>query len=425
MNVSESPSRGTSGLFFPDIPYEDAGETYSQHLSPLYEIIDELKRKSSVTGAASSGSRLITLWDKLRSEPLGPSEEVLGAVIEDDESAAGLSFPVVCACQGLGLSSVLSNGRRRPSCDMRYSRARTSFGYSSPVRNGNGGLSEIGTGQPQRDHELGECPDCGRCYTPVGMYVRRNVRNDLYSLSASQIPINLRRMEMNCSLDTSRGGRLEAPRHAEALLRVTPQLRIISPASRDMNVVVASNTDNFFSFFNMSVQRNSNSTSNPDISVGNGVSTKTISTQGISDVTSDYKTSMKRDIANQQAAEELASLLLTCSHEMSLEDFGIVESETFTSIFGFVHSLHDMDRRMAGIAALDALVEAPSADDEKKAIKFANTLSGGLRSARGNYEFLSAIAKALGHMARKNVDFVESEITRALEWLRTERSDRR
>jgi hypothetical protein len=38
---------------------------------------------------------------------------------------------------------------------------------------------------------------------------------------------------------------------------------------------------------------------------------------------------------------------------------------------------------------------------------------------------LSAVSKALGHMAKKNVDFVESEVTRALEWLRTERSDRR
>ena len=82
-----------------------------------------------------------------------------------------------------------------------------------------------------------------------------------------------------------------------------------------------------------------------------------------------------------------------------------------------------------GLAALDALivVEAPSADEEKKGIKFANALSNGLRSANGDFEFLSAVSKALGHMALRtaNVDFVESEVTRALEWLRTERSDRR
>jgi hypothetical protein len=82
---------------------------------------------------------------------------------------------------------------------------------------------------------------------------------------------------------------------------------------------------------------------------------------------------------------------------------------------------------MAGIAALDALIEAPSADEEKKAIKFANKLSNGLRTGAADYEFLSAVTQALGHMAKRatNVDFVESEIVRALEWLRTNRSDRR
>jgi hypothetical protein len=70
---------------------------------------------------------------------------------------------------------------------------------------------------------------------------------------------------------------------------------------------------------------------------------------------------------------------------------------------------------------------APSADEERKAIKFANTLSNGLRTAKGDFEFLSAVSKALGHMAKRtaNVDFVESEVTRGLEWLQTERSDRR
>lgn len=76
---------------------------------------------------------------------------------------------------------------------------------------------------------------------------------------------------------------------------------------------------------------------------------------------------------------------------------------------------------------MDALLTAPSADEERKVIQFANTLSQGLRNGAGDFEFLSAVSKALGHMARgsSNVDFVESEITRALEWLRTDRSDRR
>lgn len=142
----------------------------------------------------------------------------------------------------------------------------------------------------------------------------------------------------------------------------------------------------------------------------------------------DYRKSLVRDRANQQAASELASLLFSLFHEMSLEDYGTVESEVFTSVFSLVHDTLKTNR-MAGLAALDALivVEAPSADEEKKGIKFANALSKGLQSAHGDFEFLSAVSKALGHMALRtaNVDFVESEVQRALEWLRTERSDRR
>ena len=135
---------------------------------------------------------------------------------------------------------------------------------------------------------------------------------------------------------------------------------------------------------------------------------------------------MARQKANEEAASELSSVLWILAHEMSLEEYGIIESEVFTSVFALIHA-HESEKRMAGLAALDAMIDAPSADEEKKAIKFANTLSKGLRSAQGDYEFLSAASQALGHMAMRstNVDFVESEIATALEWLRTERSDRR
>lgn len=110
-----------------------------------------------------------------------------------------------------------------------------------------------------------------------------------------------------------------------------------------------------------------------------------------------------------------------------VQDYGSVESEVFTYVFALVHDASDTNKRMAGLAALDALIDAPSADEEKKGIKFANALSNGLRAAHGDFEFLQALSKALGRMAQKtaNVDFVESEVTRSLEWLRTERSDRR
>ena len=222
------------------------------------------------------------------------------------------------------------------------------------------------------------------------------------------------------------------PKHAEELLEVTPQLRIISSSSTDMNVAGTSASNNLLSTVLSSTPfqhhfHPMNNKSAADNGAGNGNSTAGNPSTTSSSTTSDYKASLMRDRFNHVAATELASLLWICAHEMSLEDYGRVESKTFTSVFALVHSKDNMDRRMAGLAALDALIDAPSADEERKAIKFANTLSGGLRSARGNYEFLSAVSKALGHMATRtaNVDFVESEVTRALEWLRTDRSDRR
>jgi hypothetical protein len=140
----------------------------------------------------------------------------------------------------------------------------------------------------------------------------------------------------------------------------------------------------------------------------------------------DYRVALSRDKANQKAAAELASFMWVLAHEMSLDNYGYVENDVFTSIFSLIHAA-DPSSRMAGVAALDALIEAPSADEEKKAIKFANNLSNSLRSPNGDFEFLCAVSKSLGHMAVRatNVDFVESEITRALEWLRSDRSQRR
>jgi hypothetical protein len=198
------------------------------------------------------------------------------------------------------------------------------------------------------------------------------------------------------------------PQHALAMLQSTPQLRILSPTSTDMNLSGRAGDRNLF------LQLFSGDNKDATVPMTN------------SSGFDEYKQSLVRDRANHQAASELASLLWVLSHEMSLEDYGIVESDVFSSVFGLVHS-SEKEKRMAGLACVDALLAVPSADEEKKAIKFANTLSTGLRAAHGDYEFLSAVSKALGHMAQRtaNVDFVESEVTRALEWLRTDRSERR
>jgi hypothetical protein len=231
----------------------------------------------------------------------------------------------------------------------------------------------------------------------------------------------------------------DEPHHANALLFATPQLRFISPASTDMQGGGKIQSNNIFiAVLQAAVERtNIGSSSGGGITMNNHTSTTTTSESimgGNNNSTGnmiggqqdEYHRTILRDRSNQLAAAELASLLWVLAHEMSLEDYGVVESQVFTAVFALVHST-DKERRMAGLAAIDALLAAPSADEERKAIKFANTLSNGLRSAHGDFEFLSAVCKALGHMVTRtaNVDFVESEVTRALEWLRTDRSDRR
>jgi hypothetical protein len=151
----------------------------------------------------------------------------------------------------------------------------------------------------------------------------------------------------------------------------------------------------------------------------------------------DYHTSLLRQSANRRAALELASFMRLLSDEIPQEEFIAVEKEVHTKVFALVHSKTPRaDDRLAGVAALDALLSVPSADEERRAIRFGNSLSNGLKitatassssSTTVDYEFVSAIARALGHMATgsTNVDRVEFEIGRSLEWLRSERSDRR
>jgi hypothetical protein len=210
----------------------------------------------------------------------------------------------------------------------------------------------------------------------------------------------------------------DEPQHADALLQATPQLRFLSPASTDMQGAGKVHSHNLVSFvIHAAVEGTAH--------LKDGfIESSTMVTAGGGHA--EYRASMLRDHANELAASELTSLLWVLAHEMSLENFGTVENQVFTAVFAMVHSTIK-ELRMAGVAAIDALVVAPSADEERKAIKFANTLSNGLRTAKGDFEFLSAVSKALGHMAKRtaNVDFVESEVTRGLEWLQTERSDRR
>ena len=218
-----------------------------------------------------------------------------------------------------------------------------------------------------------------------------------------------------------------ASSHADNLLRSTPHLRHLSPASVDLDG--RGNFPTSRSFLSQILSPSQQA-------LAPGLTTQSMATEvnggsskkgknSFSPMV-DYGTCKARSRANRQASLEFAAFVRVLAHEMSLEQFAAVETEVFTAIFALVHS-NDSINRLAGVAALDALIDVPSADEEKKQIKFANNLSNGLRANNVEYEFLAAIAGALGCMAvgAANLDYGEFEITRSLEWLRTDRSDRR
>ncbi len=383
-----------SSRYFPEI---NDDRSSNPNLSPLNEIIQELKRKNVVASAASGGPQLAL---DSRSDPWGSSEVAFG--VEND-------------------SGTVSFGGNDRSSKMLPVRPSLLSAFGNSKRESSAGLQQLNQNGHESLSQKSQRQQHGN-----GKDVRSN---------GSKLP-HTNGQDTNTSTTKSRRKSMlnpwvsaPPPKHAEELLQVTPQLRIISSSSTDMNVAGSPGSNNVLGAVLSSTPfqhhfHPSNTINGVD---ANGSNNAGPSSPNSGSTSSDYKASLMRDRSNHQAATELASLLWICAHEMSLEDYGRVESKTFTSVFALVHSKDNMDRRMAGLAALDALIDAPSADEERKAIKFANTLSGGLRSARGNYEFLSAVSKALGHMATRtaNVDFVESEVTRALEWLRTDRSDRR
>lgn len=369
--------------YFPEISDSDDRSSYQ---SPLNAINQRLRRKNVVAAAAVSAPNM-SFRDP--SDPWGSAADSFGGedTLRDHPSTEGF-----CTCKSQRRGSWAGITYMKPAL---FSRARfgTDDGSNIPQRR------KSSSHKPDSTCE-GICSSCGKKLTT--------------SLNSpwDRPRLNRRNSTNRTSLkDTA----LEDPQHAKALLHATPRLRHLSAASTDMQGGGRfPSSRNILSFIMPPPVDGTSQKGSSDNAASGGSTT-------------DYNMSLVRDRANQQAASELASLLWVLAHEMSLEDYGIVESEVFTSVFALVHDTPDNERRMAGLAALDALIDAPSADEEKKGIKFANALSTGLRSAHGDFEFLSAVSKALGHMALRtaNVDFVESEVTRALEWLRTERSDRR
>jgi len=350
----------------------------NDYQSPLISINQKLRRKNVVAAATVSGPDM-SLVDS--SDPWSAADLLGGGSGQDNDHFDDLfeikksNLQGFCSCPATKRSVSCNADKKRPETPTQ----------TPPQK-------ERSQSIIQEPSALLMCNSCGKRVIDAS--------DMAWGRSSPHRTVSAAKAESDARVD---------PQHTKALLQSTPKLRYLSPSANEM-----SGNGRFPSTRNLLNFIKPPNSENDETSLSRNMN--------------DYRKSLRRDRANKQAASELASLLFSLFHEMSLEDYGTVESEVFTSVFSLVHDTRK-DHRMAGLAALDALivVEAPSADEEKKGIKFANALSKGLQSAHGDFEFLSAVSKALGHMALRtaNVDFVESEVQRALEWLRTERSDRR
>ena len=244
------------------------------------------------------------------------------------------------------------------------------------------------------------------------------------SSSKTQLEGNLPNTHPTSSLPISKSGihqNLSHKRpflsHVDNLLQTTPHLRHLTAASTDLSGSgLYDDSKNIFSqmLSFKSKDRNISSADNIDSSSAPG--------------NVEYSTSILRQRANKRASLELASFMRLLSNEMPQEAFVVVETEAYKRVFSLMQSKAvRSDDRLAGVAAVDALLTVPSSNEETKAIRVGNALSNGLKAPHADYEFLHAVARAIGRMAfgSTNVDLVEFEITRSLEWLQSDRSDRK
>lgn len=80
-----------------------------------------------------------------------------------------------------------------------------------------------------------------------------------------------------------------------------------------------------------------------------------------------------------------------------------------------------LSEKQGGIRAIKELITSPSATAELKATQFSHVLSLALKN-NTDFQLLELIANTLGHMAKhapvSQVESVEAELIRSLEWLR-------
>ncbi len=385
--------------------------TQNNYISPLENTLSELRQKYvAAAGPQTGGSSINDTSDTCLMEY---SSSVYSGDIDFDDVSKRRGE------QDNDKSWVMLDKRRsvisQPT-NTGYSRCISTADLSVSNRSSiNGGSPRTGS----KRQNSASSPPCDRKSMSVSVSV---VHHQSHSSSPSPLLLGSFLDQQSAtfmdSTNRHKSG-LASTSHAENLLACAPHLRHLSAASAEMQGGNFKSSRNPFSYLLMASTKNQ---SRSGEATGEG-SASSVNAASMAD----YGTCLARDRANRRVALKLAAFVRVLSHEMSLEEFAAVEDEIFSSILALMHS-SDCNKRLAGVAAIDALIGVPSADEEKKSTKFAKNLSYGMKAANVDFLFLSSVTRSLGKifLGSSNVDYVECEVIRAMEWLKTkERSDRR
>lgn len=94
-------------------------------------------------------------------------------------------------------------------------------------------------------------------------------------------------------------------------------------------------------------------------------------------------------------------------------------SHAIQNVFSLLYN-DSIEGKKGGVLAIRELINCPSAIPDAKTAKFSNVLSIAL-DTNTHFELLISIAEVIGYIAKYTpvplVDFIEAELSRALEWL--------
>ncbi|KAI9209819.1 armadillo-type protein [Polychytrium aggregatum] len=132
----------------------------------------------------------------------------------------------------------------------------------------------------------------------------------------------------------------------------------------------------------------------------------------------------RNDSVRARAGPALRELVVSASRHLSGESFAKFLNDVNRRIFELIHST-DASDRIAGVLAIDSLIDSEGEESTTKLKRFANYLRDVLPS---NENYLTAqAAKTLGRLVQAGgtatTDIVDNELRRALDWLQGDRNE--